>query len=369
MVALHHLLSPIAPDAFEAEYADRRPLHISAAAAPSRLAFGWDDLNGLLQLGSIWTPRNLKLVYKTQPLPPERYCDRSLDGRSWSASLAKIKLLTTQGASLILDSVERLHPALQATADTLAAALGGAVTANVYASFEGVQAFDSHFDTHHVFAVQCDGEKVWTLYANRETAPVSFPADSADTRRWSRDRRGAVAERITMRPGELLYLPRGTWHDAEATRGASLHVTFSVTPLMGIDLFDMLIERAREHPGFRAWLPRPGEDLDASLSALGEALASMMSGAEARREVQRRQARFRQRPRSISLPVREPLTLLRPGPNGAPGDGEAGEAIAWARRQPMAAAEDILAQFDWIDEDDLRRALDEALTSGRLVRA
>ena len=46
------------------------------------------------------------------------------------------------------------------------------VAANVYCSFKGVQAFQTHFDLHDVFAVQAEGEKTWRVYESRADAPV-----------------------------------------------------------------------------------------------------------------------------------------------------------------------------------------------------
>lgn len=55
----------------------------------------------------------------------------------------------------------------------LAAQFGARSFANVYCSFRGVQAFQTHFDLHDVFAVQAEGEKTWRIYEARADAPVA----------------------------------------------------------------------------------------------------------------------------------------------------------------------------------------------------
>ena len=45
-------------------------------------------------------------------------------------------------------------------------------SANVYCSFKGVQAFQTHYDLHDVFAVQAEGEKTWRIYESRADTPV-----------------------------------------------------------------------------------------------------------------------------------------------------------------------------------------------------
>jgi ribosomal protein L16 Arg81 hydroxylase len=60
-----------------------------------------------------------------------------------------------------------------------------------------------------------------------------------------------------MKPGDVLYLPRGQYHDALATSGASLHVTFSVVPVRGLALFNILERIALADSRFRDDLPAP----------------------------------------------------------------------------------------------------------------
>ena len=50
------------------------------------------------------------------------------------------------------------------------------VAANVYCSFQGVQAFQTHFDLHDVFAFQAEGEKTWRVYEARADTPVTAAA-------------------------------------------------------------------------------------------------------------------------------------------------------------------------------------------------
>ena len=42
------------------------------------------------------------------------------------------------------------------------------------------QAFAPHFDTHDVFALHCEGEKVWNIYENFEKDPINHPIYKQD---------------------------------------------------------------------------------------------------------------------------------------------------------------------------------------------
>jgi len=155
-------------------------------------------------------------------------------------SPARIQPLLAKGASLIADGVEALTPEIATLSTALSRHFAGLVGANIYCSFGGVQAFNTHFDLHHVFAVQVEGEKTWRLYQNRADQPIDFPADGPDARQWFARTRGPLMHEVLMRPGDVLYLPRGWYHDALTPSGSSLHVTFSVTPLYGRIMFGLL---------------------------------------------------------------------------------------------------------------------------------
>lgn len=371
MTTLDELLHPITRDRFDADYNDRKPLHIPAAdGAPKRALLDWGRFNGLLDQSSIWTAQSLKMVFNGQPIPAEQYCieARSQSGMALRPSPAKVQTLLAMGASIIAGDVQELTPELRALSHRLARDFAGLVGANVYCSFGGIQAFDTHFDLHHVFAVQLEGEKTWRLYENRAEAPVSFPVDDAESRRWFTETRGRLMTEVHMRPGDVLYLPRGWYHDAITTEGASLHVTFSVSPLYGRILFQLLESAAMQDRAFREWLvpgAEDGERLSQQIAALGRRLADLSALPAFRDEVLMAQERLVPRAAAYALPNRADLTLYRPTGLTPPRiEGPAGTAVEWAMGQPRFALEDVVAQFDFIPEAALRDAFEAAIRSG-----
>lgn len=370
MTTLDELLHPITRDRFDADYNDRKPLHIPAGeGAAKRSLLDWAQFNALLDQSSIWTAQSLKMVFNGEPIPPEQYCveARSQSGATLRPSPAKVQTLLGMGASVIAGDVQDLTPELRALSHQLARDFAGLVGANVYCSFGGVQAFDTHFDLHHVFAVQVEGEKTWRLYENRAEAPVGFPVEDAETRRWFAATRGKLMTEVRMRPGDVLYLPRGWYHDALATEGASLHVTFSVSPLYGRVLFRLLESAAMQDPAFRQWLApgRDGNRLGEQLTDLGRRLAHLSALPAFRDEVLMAQERLVPRGEPYALPARTTLSLYRPTGLTPPRvDGPARVAVEWALGQPQFALEDVIAQFDFVAEPALKEAFDAAIRSG-----
>lgn len=375
MLTLEDLLTPVDLQLFRSAHLGRRPLHIPATDDRKRAVLDWPAFNGLLSRSGVWTDQTLRLVNNGKAATVEEYCKRvpGPGGQVWRPSPGKVQMLIAEGASVVANEVQGLHPPIAAVAQMLSRAFAAQVGANVYCSFRDVQAFNSHFDNHDVFAVQTEGEKIWRIYETQIDTPVDLPPDGPETRQWLQQARGRVEREIHMRPGDVLYLPRGRFHDALATDAASLHVTFSVTPLYGRILFSLLDNAAMQIPAFRAYFPPADEDggkaLEAHLKHLGGLLASIVSSPAFRDEVQMSQESLIPRPVAFDLPHRAPLTWLKATGRPFPaGDTALGVVYEWCAGQSRFSREDAIAQFEFVDPDRLGAALDAATAAGALIR-
>lgn len=373
MRSLDDLLAPITPEQFRAEHEGRKPLHIPAQAGTTkRDLLSWETFNGLLGQTAIWDPVNFRMVRDGEPIPPEQYGFIAAGTNVLRPQANRVKALVASGASIIANDVHTLTPDLHAVAIALSRTFAASVGANVYCSFEGVQAFNTHYDLHDVFAVQTEGEKVWRLYANRADAPVEFP-DDVDMVQEMQRTRGPLMQEVRMRPGDVLYLPRGWHHDALATDGASLHVTYSVAPLYGRILFRLLESAAMQDPAFRAWLAPAwldgSETLAAQVKDLGRRLQTLAAMPEFVDEVAMAQQQLVQRPADHGLPRRIELTRYRPtGLLPAMPTGPARIAMDWALSQPDFVLEEMVGRFDFIAEPAIRDMIAAAERGGAFKR-
>src|SRR3546814_6827189 len=95
-----------------------------------------------------------------------------------------------------------------------------------------------------------------------------------------------------MQPGDLLYIPRGQYHDALASSEACLHLSFGITQPTGRDFFTVLMRSLPEDPLFREKLPH-FDDLashDAHVQKLADRLHAILckpETAEQMRQIQR----------------------------------------------------------------------------------
>ncbi|OYY72494.1 JmjC domain-containing protein [Sphingomonas sp. 28-63-12] len=376
-----HFIAPVAASDFIERHFGQSPLHIPATPAGKPLLIDWPRLNALLSIAPHWTEGNLKLVLNSRPVSPEFYMDRieTLDGTVSRADPAKIGVFLAMGASLVANDVENIAPELAVITDMLADRFGAVSNANIYCSFAGIQAFATHCDLHEVFALQCHGTKKWRFYRNRADNPLTQPSGGADVQQMIDQARGPVAMEVLMQPGDLLYVPRGVYHDAIATSDESLHVTFAVAPHTGRLLLRLLAETAIEQSSFRAYLPDGRTEDRAALSRHLADLAAQLATIAASPllcdrviDAQRMLAKPRH---TLTLPMRPKLHSFartdRPADiqstaagmvlvtaGGRRPVGTAFAIVEWALARPAFSAEEIGARFAHIPAPERQRTID-----------
>ncbi len=207
------------------------------------------------------------------------------------------------GATLVLQSVHRMHPPVARFCRELAAELGHATQCNAYVTPGGEhQGFDFHHDTHDVFVLQVSGRKRWIVHEPAVRLPLA-----------SQPQAGAhlVAEGaeplldVELEAGDALYLPRGYVHAALTTDEHSVHLTVGVLSTTWHDVLHDALSLAGREEAFRDALPvQPADDLASSLPGLLRQAAQWLEQlppAELEQVVRRRLRR--------AVPV-EPVPLL-----------------------------------------------------------
>ena len=132
---------------------------------------------------------------------------------------------------------------------TLELELGCMIGANAYLTPSGEsQGFAPHYDDIDAFVLQLEGVKHWRVYAplNRaETLPRISSADYTDD-----DLKNVeTVIDVLLKPGDVLYMPRGWIHQAVTTptNQHSLHLTVSAMQKWAwVDYLDILLPAAIE---------------------------------------------------------------------------------------------------------------------------
>ena len=201
-------------------------------------------LDDLLSKSNIWNKYNFIMMLDQKKISYNDYSSLSLDvtGNTNRPNVNMVQKLVSKGASIILNDIEKYNSNLLKIADELQKLTQGRCQGNLYFSMASHKAFGPHFDLHDVFAIHFEGEKIWNIYENIEDTPINHP-----TFRISPEERvqraGKLIDQITLKPGDLLYIPRGQYHDALASENGAIHVAFGLTYFKPIDLMSGIWEK------------------------------------------------------------------------------------------------------------------------------
>ncbi|MGX1848729.1 cupin domain-containing protein [Streptomyces sp. NPDC055299] len=213
--------------------------------------FTWDDLNQIIARHRLEPPR-LRLFNDGSQIPQHSYAHPVVSKRHtvWHRiEPANLHHQLKDGASLVLDAVDALHPGVEDLATALERHFRTDVQVNLYASWTPKEGFGVHWDDHDVVVVQLEGAKRWKLYGATRIDPLRVDTEAPEPPT------GAPVAEVVLQAGDMLYLPRGWWHAVAATEGRSLHLTCGLKPTTGADLLSWLSDQLRVSDTVRANLP------------------------------------------------------------------------------------------------------------------
>ncbi len=244
---------------FRAQEAAARPVLMRGPAQRFAKLAPWPELNALLTTGRL-EAADVRLVVNGADLAPRLYTATALgtggrqrDDRPARVDGRKLHSLTAEGATLIIDEAERYLAAVGELAKSFETALASYSRVNLYASWRAMPGFETHWDDHDVFVVQAEGEKIWRVLGPTRVWPTRedtvLDESPPATPLWT--------GRVTA--GDVLFIPRGWWHDArvpaEADGRGSVHLTCQVRAPSGRELLSWLGDRLQSEVLFRRPAP------------------------------------------------------------------------------------------------------------------
>ena len=172
--------------------------------------------------------RALRGVYAHQE---QSFSDGENDLSALSNEYARSKTIFVHGLE------QRWHP-LAEFCRGLEGTLGHPVNAAIFLTPKGSQGVEAHFDSVDTFILQIEGSKHWRLYEPRVQLPLKelyevIPEDELPE----------PVEEVHLKPGDLMYLPRGYIHRTFTSDTSSLHVTVAVAVLRWADLLGAALAR------------------------------------------------------------------------------------------------------------------------------
>ena len=284
------LLAPITPNVFFKDYFGQKPLHIPGNSEKFAGLFDWADLNRIINTGHIWNANTFKLVLDNEQIPPTAFMPQGI------LNVKEVSTYIKQGASVVLSGMETYSEGSAALAASLQAAIGGLSRCNLYCSFKQHPGFLPHFDLMDVFVFQIDGEKDWEIFETHFESPMLKPGchQMSFSREQHATNKGSIEKRLTMKPGDLLYIPKGKYHAAIASSEHSLHLTYGMEPPRALNFVESIVESLYMDTTFRQEMPHydDTEAYDKAIRHIADKLHARMTSDEAQKQFRHEHAQL-----------------------------------------------------------------------------
>lgn len=247
-------------------------------------AYSWSELDAALHRVEPVAP--VFKLYNGGAVREDRFADivselgaprRRLNKRRFFAELRG-------GATLVVNRFENYCLRTLALCNEVRDFSGWRTASNAYLSIGGRGTFGRHWDTHDVFAIQLIGRKRWQVFPPTFPLPLDMhPSEGS----------GATCPTTPvldcmLETGDVLYVPRGFWHNVIPTDGPSLHVSVGTYAPVVHDFLSWAC--ARRLPAAlaarRSLTPAlAGGALEEALRALGDIVLSPAAREEFEREI------------------------------------------------------------------------------------
>jgi ribosomal protein L16 Arg81 hydroxylase len=241
------VITPLSREAFLSDHWEKAWLHIPGTANRFSHLLSWDELNALLE-NTRMAPPHIRLTKDGHPVEAERFVYAAPGaGNEPRIDPGRLVALLTEGATMVLQGMEAVAPRIRALSDSFREALQARNHVNLYASWRRQNGLDLHWDPHEVMVLQLHGRKRWQIFAPTQDYPLDTGVPPKPT--------GAPQWDGLLNSGDVLYLPRGWWHIAHPVDEPSMHLTFGIAPMHGLNLLNWMAMSLRSNAHLRRNLP------------------------------------------------------------------------------------------------------------------
>ena len=150
----------------------------------------------------------------------------------------RLHVVLEEGATAILEAVNKASYLLNEMTEDICRKYSAQSTTNAYISFGEKSGFGPHQDDHDVVILQNEGRKQWSFFCDG----VSDYASIGTLAHASREN---ISVKNIVEKGDVLYIPKGVWHDVSAMGGPSLHLTISLVYPCIADFLQWLLNASK----------------------------------------------------------------------------------------------------------------------------
>ena len=194
-------------DIFKNDFLYKKPYLFKSAIDSSGIS--WNDVNELYSRGDI-SHRDFKLMNGYE-VPKKEYVE-SYD----NLGVIEYRCITSvfyeylrNGATLVRNRIKN-EPFVDQISKQIGSFAEARTLTGSYAAFSSKSSYKSHWDTRDVYAVQLLGRKRWIL----RKPNFEFPLYMQQTKNFPDIKEPEeIYMDVILEAGDILYIPRGWWHD------------------------------------------------------------------------------------------------------------------------------------------------------------
>jgi hypothetical protein len=172
---------------------------------------------------------DVRIVQLMEVVAPSQYCIFDKFKQSYEVVPVSVTKYFSSGYSIVINKVERFLRNVSRLCIDICQVYPYFVEdvfVNCYLTPKGFQGFPIHYDSQDVIVYQAKGKKTWNIYGR----VLNDPYASTDTD-FLHDDLGDC-ETYEMTEGDILFIPAGIAHEAICMQNNSIHLSFSIVPVL-----------------------------------------------------------------------------------------------------------------------------------------
>lgn len=237
----------IEQEAFYRDYRYRKPYLFKQVLNLPDKATIWREINEMYQRAD---PTEELFKFRKGPLiPKEHYVEAFEDvGKiRYRFNKAAVYGHLKTGATLVYNRISN-EPFSDNIARQIARFARAQTIVSGYLAFGEDASYKNHWDTRDVFAVQLVGRKHWSLSAPNFEMPL-YMQQSKDMPHIPEPQSADME--VVLEAGDILYIPRGWWHNPVPMGCETFHLAVGTFPPNGHDYMEWLAKKVPDITGFR----------------------------------------------------------------------------------------------------------------------
>lgn len=255
---------------FNSEYLYKKPFLFKAAAKDTD--FSWDYVNEVYSRADV-SDESFKLM-NGYVVPKDQYIEsyHNLGKTEFRMIRPILYEYLRNGATLVYNRITN-EPKIDKISKKIANFANAHAVTSGYAAFSSKSSYKSHWDTRDVFAVQLIGRKRWILKAPNFELPLYMQ----QTKNFQDIKEPKeVYMDVILEAGDILYVPRGWWHNPLPIGEETFHLAIGTFAPTGFEYMSWLLNQTPDILGCRRNL-KSFENDESTLQEISEDYSKILN--------------------------------------------------------------------------------------------